>query len=125
MRFIKGYLIITSVFLHLALLVFLVWIVPFYSNAVAAGREWANSSSNAKEAVVDDVCIIEQDGLKYKGYKLSYNGDTLYTMGTGTDDINPGDTVKVMIVPHPYGPLKSLLVTVMKKEIPSDRKSVV
>jgi hypothetical protein len=109
---IKYYLIGTSIFFHAIILISLFWIIPFFNNASTAGKSWAESAMNPDKGIIEDVSTLEQDGLKYQGYKINYNDRTLYTMGTGNDEFEIGQTVNVMVNAHPYGPLKTLMVTI-------------
>jgi hypothetical protein len=114
-KVLKMYLMITSVFVHLAAVVSLFWIIPLFIHSVNVGKEWAESSNTSEIGVVEGVSQIEKGNLKYKGYMVKYKGQDLYVMGVGTDDINKGDSVKVLINEHPYAPLKTLIVTITKK----------
>ena len=59
--------------------------------------------------------VVVKGELKYKGYYTNYNGQNLYVMGTGMDQYKIGDEVKVIVDEHPYGPLKTLTVTIIPK----------
>ena len=100
--------------MHVIIVVSLFWIIPFFNNAINVGKSWAESNNNATGGIITDVCEIEKEGLKYRGYKILYNEKDLYVMGTGVEDCKTGDYVKVLINQHPYGPLKTLLVTIQK-----------
>jgi len=111
-KYLKQYLIASSVILHLAIALSLFWIIPFFTHSMKVGKSWAESSSKSENGVVKDVSEIVRGNLKYRGYLVNYKKQNLYVMGTGADDIEKGDVVKVMVNEHPYGPLKTLIVTV-------------
>ena len=115
MKFLKTYLIVTSVIFHLGIAMSLIWIIPTISHACRVGTQWAESTTIAKTGVVEDVSEIMRGNLKYKGYWLKYEGQDLYVQGLDSDDIHKGDTVHVTVNEHPYGPLNTLIVTVSKK----------
>jgi len=117
MKYVKMYLMASSIVLHIALIVFVLWASPFYSNASKAGKQWAQSIQNPGEkGIVADVSEIIRGEYRYKGYLVKYSGQDLYVMGTGKDNIEKGDQVNVMIQEHPYAPTKSLMVVVTKSE---------
>jgi hypothetical protein len=114
MGLIKGYLIITSIIGHLLVVISLFWLIPLYTNAISVGKSVTESMKKASHGKIEDLCEIEQNGKKYIGYKISYNDKPLYVMGIGPDEHKIGDTVKVLISDHPYGPLKTLIITLSK-----------
>lgn len=114
MNFLKGYLIVTSVILHLLLLLALIWAVPFLKNADKSGRQMVEAMKEENIAVVEDVSELTKNEFQHKGYKINYNGKILYVMGAGEVEIKTGDRVNVMISEHPYSPMKSLIVSIMK-----------
>jgi hypothetical protein len=79
------------------------------------GKKWAESAETKESGTIVDVCELNQGDLGYKGYAVNYNEKTIYIMGVGADEFKTGDVVKVMVNPHPYGPLMSLIVTLGKK----------
>jgi len=123
MNFLKGYLILSSVILHLLLLLALIWAVPFFQNAEKSGRQMAEAMKEENIAVVEDVSELSKNEYKYNGYKINYNGRILYVTGAGEDAIKAGDRVNVVIAEHPYLPTKSLIVSIMKINDESLNKS--
>ena len=115
MKYLKKYLMVSSVILHLVILISLFWIIPFFTQSMKAGKTWAESIKTSESGVVKDVSEIVRDNLKYRGYWINYKDQNLYVMGTGTDEIEKGDKVNVIVNEHPYGPLKTLMVTITKK----------
>ncbi len=117
MKYIKMYLIASSIVLHIVLIVVLFWAAPFYSNALESSKEMAQSfQGKGEKGTVANVSEIIRGEYRYKGYLLKYNGQDLYVMGTDNDNIVKGDQVNVLIQKHPYAPLKSLMVVVTKSE---------
>ena len=116
MKYLKGYLIVTSVIFHLGIVIALFWIVPFFAHARDVGKQWTESSASSQTGVVENVSEIVRGDLKYKGYWLKYEGQDLYVQGLESDGIQKGDAVQVTINEHPYEPLKTLIVTVTKQE---------
>jgi membrane protein implicated in regulation of membrane protease activity len=115
MKYVKIYLMASSVVLHIVLIVFLFWAAPFYSNASKAANELAqNMQSSGEKGIVTDVSEIIRGEYRYKGYLIKYNGQDLFVSGTGRDTIEKGDQVNVLIQEHPYAPTKSLMVIVTK-----------
>jgi len=116
MKFLKQYLLVSSVILHLTIIISLFWVVPLFTHAMEADKSWAESANKNKSetGVVKDVSEIVRGKLKYKGYLVSYKDKNLYVMGNDLDKIKKGDVVNVMIDEHPFSPLKSLIVTVSK-----------
>lgn len=90
------------------------WTIPIYNNALKSGDEWATSIENAETGLIEDVSEIEKDGLRYRGYKILYQGRELYVDGSGIEAHQKGDVVKVLITSHPYDPIKSLVVSFSK-----------
>jgi hypothetical protein len=115
MKYLKKYLMVSSVILHLVILISLFWIIPFYTQAMKAGKTWAESINTSESGVVKDVSEIVRDDLKYRGYCINYNDQNLYVMGSSMDGIEKGDEVNVMVNEHPYSPIKTLMVTITKK----------
>ncbi len=118
MKYVKIYLMASSIVLHIVLIVFLFWAEPFFSNASKSAKELAQSlQSPGEKGIVADVSEIIRGEYRYKGYLIKYNGQDLYVMGTGRDNIEKGDQVNVLIQEHPYTPTKSLMVVVTKSAI--------
>lgn len=115
MKYLKKYLIVTSVILHVAIVLSLIWVVPFLTHSMEVGKSWSELSKKGEIGVVENVSEIVRGNLKYKGYLVNYKGQNLYVMGTGTDEIKKGDVVNVMVSEHPYSPLKTLMVVITKK----------
>ena len=111
------YLVVSSVILH-CIVVYVTF--AFALPAISAGREWADDFARASAGqaanlgIVKDISTLTEDEHTYEGYAVDYKGQTLYVMGGPPGDIKIGDEVAVTISKHPYGPLKGLLVTVMK-----------
>jgi hypothetical protein len=80
-----------------------------------ASKTFTESIKTSESGVVKDVSEIVRDDLKYKGYCINYNDQNLYVMGSSMDGIEKGDEVDVMVSEHPYGPIKTLMVTITKK----------
>jgi hypothetical protein len=114
MKYIKFYLILTSIVFHFAAIISLVWTIPIYNNALKSGAELATSLESSETGLIEDVSEIEKDGLRYRGYKILYQGSELYVDGSGGEEHKKGDVVKVLITSHPYNPIKSLVVSVSK-----------
>ncbi len=118
MKYVKIYLMASSIVLHIVLIVFLFWAAPFYSNASKAANELAQSiQSPGEKGIVTGVSEIIRGEYRYKGYLVKYNGQDLYVTGTGKDTIEKGDQVNVLIQEHPYAPTRSLMVIVTKSVI--------
>ena len=115
MRIFKKYLQVTSVLFHLAIVTSLFWIVPFFIHSANVGESWANSIIEAETGVIEEVSEIIDGKLKYKGYKVKYNEQSLYVSGLSSDDFKKGEIVNVMVNEHPYQPLETLMVTISKK----------
>jgi hypothetical protein len=117
MKYFKMYLMASSIVLHIVLTGVLFWAAPFFSNASKAAKELAQSvQGQGEKGIVADVSEIIRGEYRYKGYLLKYNGQDLYVMGAGKDNIEKGDQVNVLIQKHPYAPTKSLMVVVTKSE---------
>jgi membrane protein implicated in regulation of membrane protease activity len=117
MKYVKMYLMASSIVLHVALIALLLWAAPFISKASKVGKQWAQSSqSTGEKGIVADVSEIIRGEYRYKGYLVKYNDQDLYVMGTSKDNIEKGDQVNVMIQEHPYAPTKSLMVVLTKSE---------
>ncbi len=115
MKYLKTYLIVTSVILHIAIILSLFWIVPLLNHSRDVGKLWLESPKKSEIGVVKNVSEIVRGNLKYKGYLVNYKGQDLYVMGTGADEIKKGDAVNVIVSEHPYRPLKTLMVYITKK----------
>jgi membrane protein implicated in regulation of membrane protease activity len=117
MKYVKMYLMVSSIVLHIVLIALLFWAGPFFSNALNSAKELAQSlQSPSEKGIVANVSEIIRGEYRYKGYLIKYNGQDLYVMGTGKDNIEKGDQVNVLIQEHPYAPTKSLMVVVTKSE---------
>ena len=114
-KFLVGYLVVTSVILHLVVGVALFQFIPAIRTGMEMGENFARASSGQAKnvGIVKDVCVIEDGEYKYHGFAVEYDGKTIYTMGTDLG-IKTGDTVAVAISKHPYGPIKNLMVVVTK-----------
>ncbi len=109
----KNYLMVTSIIFHLVLLLSLFWIVPFYSRAIEEGANWAEASQNSEVGTVNDVALLEREGVRYVGYAIETGGSTLYLSGTTDDIYRIGDEVDLLISKHPYEPLDTLMVSIL------------
>lgn len=117
MKYLKTYLMASSVVLHIVLIVGIIWAVPFFSRAAKTGKQIAQTIQNPQDkGVVADVSEIVRGEYRYKGYLVKFHDKDLYVMGTGKDNIEKGDQVNVMIQEHPYAPTKSLMVVLTKAE---------
>jgi hypothetical protein len=111
-KLIWGYLAVTSVILHL---VFLVWFIPAMRDGWQLSQEFiaAQQGKAAHKATVKDVSTLKDGEYTYTGYALDYQGQTLYAAGAH-EQFKVGDQVAVVIQRHPYGPLKTMIVMVLK-----------
>ena len=112
-KFLIGYLIVTSVILHLIVCIAFFQLLPAMRLGMEMGEEFALASTGRAKnvGVVKDICVVQDGDYTYHGFSVEYDGKLLYTMGTDLG-IKTGDTVAVTISKHPYGPLKSLMVLV-------------
>ncbi len=111
---IKGYLVISSVILHLLILLSLFWIIPFFSKTAEMGAAQFDSFQDPEVGVIEDVSTISRDAVSYNGYKIRFNEDTLYVAGTGDEIYRVGDEVDLSITEHLYKPLNSLMITILR-----------
>jgi hypothetical protein len=109
------YLVVSSVILH----VIAAWILISFGSAIKSGFESANefakaAAGQAKDVgTIKDISTLKDGDHSYVGYAVDYKGQMLYVMGV-SENLKKCDTVAVNISKHPYAPLKSLIVTVMK-----------
>jgi hypothetical protein len=108
----KKYLIVTSIIFHVLILLSLFWLIPFFSNSIESGREWASASENSEIAIVEDVSVVNRDGVFHIGYEINLNGEVIYLSGSADKKYKIGDEVDVQITEHPYKPLNTLMVTI-------------
>lgn len=115
MKYFKIYLMITSVVLHIALIVFIIWAMPVFTGK--AGGQWEqNVQTKGDLGVVADVSEIVRGENRYRGYLVKSNGKDLYLAGDPGSNLEKGDQVRVMLQEHPYAPSKSLMVFIRKTE---------
>ena len=102
LKFFIGYLIVTSVILHLVVCIALFQFLPAMRLGMEMGEEFARASSGQAKNVgtVRDVCVIQDGDYTYHGFSVEYDGKTLYTMGTDLS-IKTVNTVAVTISKHP------------------------
>jgi hypothetical protein len=115
MKFLGKYLIVTSVVFHILLLASLYWVLPYYNYMQDTVKTNMDSHKQENYAVVKNVTEISRNGLKYKGYLVSMDGQDLYVQGTGDDSIAVNEEVKILINVHPYKDLQTLTVIAVKK----------
>jgi hypothetical protein len=117
-----GYLVISSVFLHLLIAFFILQFGPAMYQGLEMGNEFARTASGnaTNRGIVKDVCVLSEGDHTYNGYAIDYKGQTLYTMGSASQNISVGDEVGVSITKHPYAPIKDLMVVVVKNGLPAD-----
>lgn len=109
----KKYLIVTSIIFHVLILASLIWIVLFFKNSFEAGSEWAAAAENSEVGLVKDVAVIRRNGVPYVGYEIELNGQLLYLSGASDKKYKVNDEVDISISEHPYGPLNSLMITIL------------
>jgi hypothetical protein len=111
-----GYLIASSVVMHLLIACFIFQFGSAMVSGFQMGSEFANASAgNSKNrGIVKDVSILKEGEYSYTGYSIDYQGQTLYTMGSSFETIQVGDEVGVSISKHPYSDIKELVVVVVK-----------
>lgn len=115
-KFLIGYLIVSSVILHLLIALIVFQFGSAMYSGMEIGNEFARASAgNAmNRGIVKDVCVLSEGDYTYNGYSIDYKGQTLYAMGSASQQINIGDEVGVSISKHPYAPIKDLIVVVVK-----------
>jgi hypothetical protein len=103
------------VILHVIVAFVMITIGPAIKSGFEMANEFAKASTGhaANVGIIKDVSTLKEGDNSYVGYAVDYKGQTLYVMGT-SENVKKGDEVAVTISKHPYGPLKSLLVTVTK-----------
>jgi hypothetical protein len=79
------------------------------------GEEWVKSMNTSESGVVKDVSEIVHDNFKYLGYWIIYRDQNLYITSTGTEEIEKGDEVNIILNKVPFDSSNTLLVTIMKK----------
>lgn len=111
-----GYLVVTSVILHVLIAFFAFQFGSAMYSGMEMGNEFARASSGiaTNRGIVKDVCVLSEGDYTYNGYSIDYKGQTLYTMGCASQHIKIGDEVGVSISKHPYAPIKDLMVVVVK-----------
>jgi len=109
-RIIVGYLLVSSVLLHIAALVLAILFGYWMKSAVETGQEWARGATES--AIVRDVSELNDGEYSSLGYSLEYKGKPLYVTGSPNDNAHIGDEVGLMISKHPYAPLKNLMIVV-------------
>lgn len=114
-KLILGYLVVTSVILHIVFIGILVWFIPLMRDGWKMGQEFiaAQQGKAAHKATVKDVSTLKDGDYTYTGYALDYQGQTLYAFGAD-ERVKVGDQVAIVIQRHPHGPLKTMIVMVMK-----------
>ena len=78
-----------------------------------AGAEWASASENSEIGIVKDVTILSRDGVNHIGYEIDLDGQTLYMDGVSDKKYKVSDKLDLSITKHPYGPLNSLMITIL------------
>ena len=109
----KKYLIATSIVFHIAIITSMFWVIPFFYNSIQSGKEWASASKNSEIGIVENVSVIERDGVVNIGYQISLNGKSIYLSGSSDKKYKVGDNLDIHISEHPYQPLNSLMVTIL------------
>jgi len=114
-RMIVGYLLVSSVLLHLGLAAGGIYAWSWMKEMSEA---WSPSAQGNKSAVVRDISELSDGEYSYCGYALDYEGKPLYLTGSADSCARVGDTVNLSIAKHPYGPIKTMMITVSscKKE---------
>jgi len=115
MKFLSKYLIATSVVFHILLLASLYWVLPYYNYMQDTVKTNMDSYKQENYAVVKNVTEMSRNGLKYRGYLVSMDGQDLYVQGTGDDSIAVNEEVKILINAHPFKDLQTLTVIAVKK----------
>lgn len=110
-KFLRGYLMVSSVVLHVALLCGLIWLVPNLRSGMAMARQFQNPGPETQAQILD-VSRYSEGENSYVGYAVKWKGQKLYLMGTDSN-VKAGDTVNLMVQKHPYGPTKSLIIVVL------------
>ena len=100
MKFIKGYLVFTSVIFHLALAGSLYWIMPLYDDAIHSTESLAESIAQESLGTVTDKSEITRGNLTYTGYSVKFEGSNLYLTGTPNDEIEIGEQVQIITYEH-------------------------
>ena len=115
-RMLIRYLVVSSVMLHLLVAFVVFQFGPAMYSGMEMGNEFARASSGnaTNRGIVKDVCVLSEGDYTYNGYSIDYKGQTLYTMGSDSQNIKIGDEVGVSISKHPYAPIKDLMVVVVK-----------
>lgn len=109
-RILFGYLVVSSVVLHLVVLGVGVWMMSNMRDAMA--RADNSFTGRGESAIVRDVMELTEGDYIYQGYLLEFRGKPLYVEGHGRENVHIGDEVTVNISKHPYAPIKSLMVSI-------------
>lgn len=114
-KILLGYLAVTSLLLHVAFIGIAVWMVPVLREGwkMANDFQHAQLGQAANKAIIKDVSELKDGEHTYTGYALEYQGKPLYAAGVG-QEFKVGEEVAVTIQKHPYAPLKTMIVMVMK-----------
>ena len=115
MKLLNKYLIITSIILHIVILIGIFFGVSHFDNVRESFKAGVDSYKYDNDALVKGVTEINRNGLKYKGYLVEMNGDDLYVPGNGNDDIVVGETVKIMTMVNSFNDVDTLTIVVLDK----------
>jgi hypothetical protein len=115
MKLLNKYLVVTSVIFHIAILISLYWIIPYYENVQEGFKVGVNSSNYENNAIVRDISEISRNGFKYEGYLVEMDGQDLYIPSTGDNSFIVGEEVKVMTMINSFNDSKTLTAYVVKK----------
>ena len=117
MKFIKGYLIFTSVIFHLALVGSLYWILPLYNDALHTTESLVESFEQESLGTVISKSEISRGDLTYKGYLVKYNGMDLYLPGVPNNKIEIGDQIQIITYEHSRFGVPNLLAFAAKMDL--------
>ena len=115
MKFLTKYLIVTSVLFHIALLVSLYWVLPYYKNIQESFKTSVNSSEYENTAVVKDITELSRGGLTYKGYLVEMHGQNLYVSNMSGASFTVGEEVKIMTMVNSFNNTEHLIALAVKK----------
>jgi hypothetical protein len=114
MKYLKRYLVVSSVIVHVVVVVALVWAAPLIGQGMDFAKSFRELVEESEIGVVEDVSEIVRGDSKYRGYLVNYKGQDLFVSGKAWDDIKEGDVVNVVVSEVPRSPM--LMVIVSKKD---------
>lgn len=115
MQLLKKYLVVTSVIFHVLLFSSAYWLLPYYNYMQDTVKTNIDAYKKEQTAIVKDITEISRNGLTYKGYLVSMDGQNLYVQGMGDESIALNEEVKILINTHPFKDLQTLTVIAIKK----------